>query len=368
MSSTRSDQEETKAKKQGDLRAFFPPKRKRGRPKKKKTAPPIRDVDVASQSDSYSTVSTITTATSSTPRTNWNTDEAFPTLLAAMVAHVKKEKPPLGISLSVPRGTVTRMCSTFQEAAKANNVPLESVSRQMVYKGHDSLLTAEDIAFLQEVVKYRDEANNGMGRDEVVSLIMELKQTTNRKQCQNHYDYLIRKKVFTDLKRFGRVTKAQATTTKRSQITVEQQFRWHTTVDAVLKELERLNQPSIEFEPLKAHFWGNLDESCLHVDEGTVAVIASSSKAKTEKILSDSRSSITSIQVGFASGQQGPFIFLAKGKKIERMSLKDIEKRDGVPAGSHVAMSPSAYLTDEVWMALSPKLGLLSHWMDLDLM
>jgi len=85
-----------------------------------------------------------------------------------------------------------------------------------------------------------------MSRDEVINLIMEMKQTSNKRKCENHYDYLIRSKKMPELKRFGRVTTAQATTIKRSQITVEQQLRWHTTVESALNELDRVNQPAIE--------------------------------------------------------------------------------------------------------------------------
>ena len=66
----------------------------------------------------------------------------------------------------------------------------------MVYAENNSLLNAEDIVFLQRMITSRDEGNNGIPRAEVVSLIMELKQTSNRKRCENHLDYLIREKRF----------------------------------------------------------------------------------------------------------------------------------------------------------------------------
>ena len=43
------------------------------------------------------------------------------------------------------------------------------------------------------------------------------------------------------LKSGGRVYNVQATTTKRTVITVERQLRWHLTVDSVIEELVRLN-------------------------------------------------------------------------------------------------------------------------------
>ena len=113
------------------------------------------------------------------------------------------------------------MTSLFESAAEEYGVDIGSVTREMVYKQkRKSLLSLDEIAFLQNVIQYRDEANQGMTRDEVISLIMT---------CENHLDYLIRTGRLSDLKRGGRVTKAQATTVKRSQINVEQQRRWNIT-------------------------------------------------------------------------------------------------------------------------------------------
>jgi len=87
--------------------------------------------------------------------------------------------------------------------------------------------------------------------------------------------------------------------------------------------------------------------------DGSVQVIASLSKKKTEKNTDDSRASITSLQIGLASGAQGPFIFLAKGI---RMDWKSIAKalKERCPPGSQVPMSPSAYMTDKTWLKLAP--------------
>jgi hypothetical protein len=185
---------------------------------------------------------------------------------------------------------------------------------------------------------------------------MEIAQSSDFKKCENHFDYLIRAKKLKGLKRDGRATTAQPTTTKRGQITPEQQLRWHTTVENALAEQRRLNLPAEEFDKVCDHFFGNLDESCFMANaDGKVKVIASSDKKKTEKITDDCRSSITSVRVGFASGDEGPYIFLAKGQEIQRASLKgDLSKSSVVdaPVGSCVVMSPNAYMTDEVYLKL----------------
>ena len=55
-------------------------------------------------------------------------------------------------------------------------------------------------------------------------LICDLGQAKNLKEAENHLDYLIRMKKLGKLKKEGRVITAQATTSERSQINVEEQL------------------------------------------------------------------------------------------------------------------------------------------------
>jgi len=87
--------------------------------------------------------------------------------------------------------------------------------------------------------------------------------------------------------------------------------------------------------------------------DGSVRVIASLSKKKTEKNTDDSRASIASLRIGLASGAQGPFAFLAKGVRMDRKSIAKALK-DCCPNGSQAIMSPSAYVTDDTWLNLVP--------------
>ena len=73
----------------------------------------------------------------------------------------------------------------------------------------------------------------GMTRAEMLQFLIELTGARDKKQAENHYDYLVRTNQLPQLKNGGRVVKAQATTTKRSCIRVGQQFRWHTLVEDV---------------------------------------------------------------------------------------------------------------------------------------
>jgi len=250
---------------------------------------------------------------------------------------------------------------------EGDSIPIVNLTLDQVFgggrltAGPKPLLDKEEVELLANTIVYRDESNNGMTRSEVTDLIMEMKQgVPSRKQADDHYQYLINtgRLAALGVKKGGRVVRAQATTDKRSQITPEQQWRWYTTVDQAFAELERLNQPSSSFHPLREYFVANLDETCYMSNmDGQVRVVASAAKKKTEKITDDSRLSITSIRVGTAGGTQGPFIFLAKGQSIEyKMFRGDLSERHDVPPGSKVVMTPNAYLTDEVYANLADDL------------
>ena len=66
---------------------------------------------------------------------------------------------------------------------------------------------------------------------------------------------------FPNLKHGGRTVSVQKTTTKHSQITIEQQLRWHGNIESVWQEQLQLNHPNEEFNALKAHFICNVDET-----------------------------------------------------------------------------------------------------------
>lgn len=100
-------------------------------------------------------------------------------------------------------------------------------------RGVPSLLTEAQRRFIASTAKFRDEAKNGMTRKELIQLILQLSGSSDMKQCANHLDYLIRAKKLPELKNSGRVKSAQATTTKRACIRVEQQLRWHNLIEVV---------------------------------------------------------------------------------------------------------------------------------------
>jgi len=303
---------------------------------------------------------------------NWNLPENFHLLKTTVLGHIAAKNQSITrgkdndenaansevISI-IPRTTLQRHVDRFKAVAKEKNKPIHQLYREDIFPkcrgGGKGLLHANDIELLASALIYRDEANIGMSRNEAITLVMELAQINDRTAAENHFDYLVRKKQLIGVKNFGRTVKAQATTTKRTQITIDQQLRWHTCIEEALEFQKRVNLPAEEYEKVKDHFLGNLDETCLMANaDGSVRVIASQTKKKTEKNTDDSRTSITSLRIGLASGNQGPFTFLAKGTRMDRPSITKLLKEQ-CPAGSQVIMSPSAYMTDEAYLALVPE-------------
>jgi len=65
-----------------------------------------------------------------------------------------------------------------------------------------SWMTIRQVELLGQTITHRDEANNGMSRNEAISLVMELAQTTQQKSAEGHYDCLVRQKRLKGVKNF----------------------------------------------------------------------------------------------------------------------------------------------------------------------
>jgi len=299
---------------------------------------------------------------------NWSLPESFAQLKQQVIGHIrakeanKSDDENTGIIPSTttltPRTTLQRHSERFLEVAKEKNQLLEFLTSQMIFPkcrgGGNGLLNDNEVELLAETVKHRDEANNGMSRNEAIQLVMELAQMTNRTTAEGHCDHLVRQKRLRGVKNFGRTVKAQATASKRGRIAVEQQLHRHATLQEALDFQREVNEPTNEQLEVEDFFFGNLDETCLMAKaDGSVRVIASAWKKKTKKNMDDSRASITSLRIGPASGTQGPFAFLAKGTQMDRKSITRLPKEQ-CPAGSQVVMLPSACMTDETWLKSAP--------------
>jgi len=108
------------------------------------------------------------------------------------------------------------------------------------------LVSAEKQQVLVDVIRRSDRGNTPKTFPEIIDTIQDL-EPVSRKQARDAYDRTIKpthKKVLTG------IIKAQRTTTKRSAITAEQQWRWHAHVDSMRADLIRLNREATGEEEL----------------------------------------------------------------------------------------------------------------------
>jgi hypothetical protein len=358
-------------RKKKQQRINFAKKPKRGRPPKSLALTPLQSPKRIRSNDRKGAVVTASQPTKRGKRgsyKNYKTDPASAAALQAIVsARLKGEEDPVpqlekGPIISIPPATIRRAVKAAQLAQIAADKaidPLDDSSEILFAEPSpgSSLTTPQQRLFLARTARARDENNNGMSRHEMINVVMQLTDGTAL-QAKNHYDFLIRSKALPELKRWGRVVSAQKTTTKRSAIRVEGQLRWHTLVEETWEEHARLNLPALDFMKLRSYFTLNLDETGVQMNDGKVQVIGSSSRKKHEKNMDDARDSITIIRIGSSAGKSGPWIFLLKGKKkLERRSLMDLPRDYGAPPGSFVIMTPNAYLNDETWIEIAPRLA-----------
>ena len=96
-----------------------------------------------------------------------------------------------------------------------------------------------------------------------------------------------------------------------------------------------------------SHFVLGTDESCLMAsDGGKVKVFGDKGKGKHEKILADSRVSITILRTAATGGATGPTQFLLEGVKVKTGCTANWLERHGAAPGSGIAMTPAAFMTE----------------------
>ncbi len=269
----------------------------------------------------------------------------------------------------IPKSTVrdhARKRKSMESAAKPSLPPperLNSGAAEVMLKeqstGYKCLTNPAMRDFIMQTIKFRDEAQNGMPRKEVIQFIVKLTGGSN-KQCENHFDWMIRNKKLPELKSHGRVQTAQATTTKRACIRVEQQLRWHNTIESVWEDHCLFNQPTNEFRVLQPHFQLNLDETCVMASIGSLKIVGSAEVKKHERTVSDNKDSITIVRIGSAAGVSGPWIFLiSKQTALDKNSpLINLQRNfPNVPPWSIVVPTPNAYMTNETWCEIAPSIA-----------
>ena len=219
---------------------------------------------------------------------------------------------------------------------------------------------SEDVSeFLVAVMRRRDRANDGMSRSMSIDALQDLVPEKTRSALTKSFDRNIRpanKELLTG------IVKAQASTVKRSQVTVAQQWRWHSAVsqgfDFLRKENTGLMPDGRSFGEVAPHFTIGGDETCLLASNGDVTIIGDKMKAKHEVMTAGSRDSITMYRVGSAGGSDGPTAFLPPGKQRKSAYSDAYLKRHGAASGSTVVMTKTGYMTEDAWVEMAPSIAL----------
>ena len=226
-----------------------------------------------------------------------------------------------------------------------------------VRPGIKALLDDNVTRFTVDMLRAKDRANDGMNRRQAIDMIQDLRPELSRRQLELAFDRRIRpdnKDVLTG------IIKAQASTVKRSQITVAQQYRWFTCVDrafAFLRERNTGTTPGgLSFGEVMADFILGGDESGLLASNGDVAIIGDKAKKKHEVTTAGSRTSITIYRSGSAAGSDGPTAFLPPGKYRKHGYNDAFLVKHGAAVGSTIAMTDSGYMTEAAWIEIAPSM------------
>jgi hypothetical protein len=103
------------------------------------------------------------------------------------------------------------------------------------------------------------------------------------------------------------------------------------------------------------HFVVTTDEACLMASAtGQVKILGEKDKKKHEKILHDSRVSITIVRTAATGGATGPTNFCLEGTKVKAGYSSAFLQRHGAAAGSSITMTPTAFMTEKAWVEMAP--------------
>jgi hypothetical protein len=212
-------------------------------------------------------------------------------------------------------------------------------------RGRKKLMGDDDVKFVAETLCRLDRANDGASTKEGIDIVIDLVPHLSREQAQRQLTRRVIPEGNNSQILKKNLQKVQATTSLRVNLNIPQQYCWHVAVDGDFKVLREKNiglckKSGKTFGEVMAHFIIGLDEMCIMSDaHGTLTVIGSFDKKKYEKLLQDSRVSITIIRTGTAAGTTGPTIFLLKGTKVKAAYTDDFLMKYGLAPGSTIIMT-----------------------------
>ena len=222
------------------------------------------------------------------------------------------------------------------------------------HAGKPAHLSADESQFVADNIRRADRSNDGLKRRQILDIVQEIVPSLSRGQSAQAL-----RAVRHTHKALTGIVKAQATTTKRTAITVTQQYRWHMMIESCYAELRQHNTGLCKhsgktFGEVIEHFiWGG-DETCLLASAGDVHIIGDKDKKKHEVKAGDSRMSIAMYRIGSVAGETGPTAFLMSGQRRRENYTNEFLERHGGAVGSSVHMTPTGFMTEKAWEELTP--------------
>jgi hypothetical protein len=256
-----------------------------------------------------------------------------------------------------PAGDMKAFClrveipqETFRKYVCADESKRRNVGSGVGNSAKSKHIDEDDAQFCVDVLRRKDRGDGGMSRREGIDMLNDLRPELSRKQSENAFDRQVRAKHKDQL---TGVIKAEATTWKRSAITVPQQWRWHSTVDKAFDILRTRNVGNTPdgktFGEVMHNFIIGGDETCFLASNGDVSIIGDKEKKKHQVHAAESRTSITVYRVGSAAGKDGPTGFLPPGLRCKHGYTDKFLIENGAAVGSTIIMTPTGYMTEEAW-------------------
>ena len=143
--------------------------------------------------------------------------------------------------------------------------------------GKKPLISDYTSNILCQVAIRADRANKGLTPAQLEDKMKIVAPHLSAKQIQNHRSRTFSRKHKTTLKK--KSVMPQNTSSRRSQCTVAQQYRWFQTYDRAVSMLREkntgvCNHSGLPFEDVTEHFLIGLDEACLQADaKGDVKIL-----------------------------------------------------------------------------------------------
>jgi hypothetical protein len=203
--------------------------------------------------------------------------------------------------------------------------------------------------------------NEGANYQEAVDLVQELDPKLTQEQARHPLSRNLLKGDSSIVK--SKAGAPQQTTTKRSNITVPQQYRWHQTYEYSLDELRRNNTSVCRIscktfgELIHCFITAGDDANLMTSDDNRgVKVIGATNRKKDKKKSADCRSSISLYRTGAVAGDTGPKIFLMKGKTKRHGFTEHYLRSNGCAIGSTVIMTENLFMIVDAWERMTPNI------------